>query len=586
MEHKTCDVLIIGGGGAALYAAIHAHDSNPSLKIVVASKGLMGKSGCTRMVQGGYNAVMHPDDSFDMHYDDTLRGGGLINNQELAWILVNDAPERIYELENSYGCFFDRHPDGTIHQRALAGQSYNRTVHRTDLTGIELMSRLSEQVLARENIEVLNEVRGVDLMFDDTGKRVCGALLLAHQSGELIAVNSKAVLLATGGAAPLYRLCAASLEKSGDGLAMAFRAGAEFVDMEMMQFHPTGLIAGKSVMTGTVLEEGLRGAGGHLLNVEGERYMKRYDPNKMERSTRDRVSRSGFLEIRAGRGTPEGGLFLDVRHLGKEFLLKSSPGMYKRCLSVGYDMATDLIQVTPTAHFQMGGVRIDPRCRTSIEGLFAAGEDAGGVHGANRLGGNGVAESMVFGAIAGDAIAEFANGATLTKPDRTHLESISAPFAKGAEGNVNAFTLRAELGQLAWEHLGIIRSTDSLNRTAAELNRMEEAIANIPVPANRASNAMLQERMNVENLICVARLIHAGASLRKESRGSHYREDFIETRDEFLVNIFLQKQDDDTIGSDIRPVVFSRRKPADLQGETKIPVAAAKTSSALFTSEL
>ncbi len=586
MEHKTCDVLIIGGGGAALYAAIHAYDANPALKIVVASKGLIGKSGCTRMVQGGYNAVMHPDDSFDMHYDDTLRGGGLVNNQELAWILVNEAPERIYELENSYGCFFDRHPDGTIHQRALAGQSYNRTVHRTDLTGIELMSRLSEQLLVRENIEVLNEVRGVDLMFDDTGKRVCGAVLLNHATGELTAVNSKAVLLATGGAAPLYKLTAASLEKSGDGLAMAFRAGAEFVDMEMMQFHPTGLIAGKSVMTGSVLEEGLRGAGGHLLNTDGERFMQRYDPNKMERSTRDRVSRSSFLEIRAGRGTAEGGVYLDVRHLGKDFLLKSSPGMYKRCLSVGYDMAKDLIQVTPTAHFQMGGARIDARCRTSIEGLFAAGEDAGGVHGANRLGGNGVAESMVFGAIAGDALADYASGAMLHKPDGQHLKMIAAPFAKGSEGKVNPFALRAELGSLTWEHLGIIRSTESLNKTAAELNRMQEEIARVPVPLNRAGNAMLHERMNVENLICVARLIHAAASLRKESRGSHYREDFTETRDEFLVNIFLQKKADGTIGSDIRPVVFSRRKPADLQGDTKIPTAAVKPSAALFTSEL
>ena len=377
MLDRSCDILILGGGGAALYAALKARAADPKLKVVVASKGLYGKSGCTRMVQGGYNVVLHPDDSFDKHYDDTLRGGGMLNDQELAWTLVTQAPERIIELENRFGCYFDRNADGTIHQRALAGQSFNRTVHRADLTGIELMSRLSEQVLVSD-VEVLSEVRGVDLLMDDARERVCGALLLDTHRGTLIAMAARAVLLATGGAAPLYRLTPASLEKSGDGLAMGYRAGAEFVDMEMMQFHPTGLIAGDSVMTGTVLEEGLRGAGGHLLNALGERFMSRYDPAKMERSTRDRVSRSSFMEIRAGRGTPQGGVFLDVRHLGKEFLLKSSPGMYKRCLSVGYDMATDPIQVTPTAHFQMGGLRIDTECRTSLPGLYAAGEDAGG----------------------------------------------------------------------------------------------------------------------------------------------------------------------------------------------------------------
>jgi len=576
MERKTCDILIIGGGGAAVYAALHAHDADPSLDIVVASKGLAGKSGCTRMVQGGYNVVLHPDDSFDKHYQDTLRGGALINNQELAWLLVTQAPERIYELENRYGCYFDRHPDGSIHQRALAGQSFNRTVHRGDLTGIELMNRLLEQLLIRKSITVLHETRGVDLLLDRGGKRVCGAVLLDYQSGELIAVEAKAVLLATGGAAPLYKLTAASLEKSGDGLAMAYRAGAEFVDMEMMQFHPTGLIAGKSVMTGSVLEEGLRGAGGHLLNAEGERYMQRYDPGKMERSTRDRVSRSGFLEIRAGRGSELGGVYLDVRHLGKDFLLKSSPGMYKRCLSVGYDMARDLIQVTPTAHFQMGGVRIDTQCRSSLEGLYAAGEDAGGVHGANRLGGNGVAESMVFGAIAGDALAAYAAGADRARYDPARLAAIAARFAQATSGKANPFELRAQLGEVAWEHLGIIRSADSLRTAQAELDRIGHELEQVPMPSRLAGNAVLHERMNVGNLIDVARLIHAAAGERKESRGSHYREDYPESSDDFLVNIILQRQADGSLRRAVEPVAFSRLHPRDLQGDTVIPREAAR----------
>ncbi|HSJ98270.1 MAG TPA: FAD-binding protein, partial [Myxococcota bacterium] len=529
------------------------------------------KSGCTRMVQGGYNVVLHPDDSFDKHYDDTLRGGGMINDQELAWTLVTQAPERIIELENRFGCYFDRNADGTIHQRALAGQSFNRTVPRGDLTGIELMNRLTEQLLVRD-IRALGEVRAVDLLFDAHRERVCGALLLDTHGGGLIAMAARAVLLATGGAAPLYRITPASLEKSGDGLAMGARAGAGFVDMEMMQFHPTGLIAGDSVMTGTVLEEGLRGAGGHLLNVEGERFMARYDPAKMERSTRDRVSRSSFMELREGRGTPQGGVFLDVRHLGKEFLLKSSPGMYKRCLSVGYDMAKDPIQVTPTAHFQMGGLRIDPECRTTIPGLYAAGEDAGGVHGANRLGGNGVAESIVFGGVAGDAMVRdlaAAPAAGLCVPEARRVAARLDP----REGRGNPFALRRELGSLAWDRLGIIRSREGLEEAARALDRIEAQLGEIGIPAERAGDAALHERMNLENLVAVSRLIQASALLREESRGSHYREDFPDLSPDGLYNICLAPGADGSVAAERRPVRFSRRRPEDLAGDTVIPTA-------------
>jgi succinate dehydrogenase / fumarate reductase flavoprotein subunit/fumarate reductase flavoprotein subunit len=567
MLDRSCDILILGGGGAALYAALKARAAGPGLEIVVASKGLYGKSGCTRMVQGGYNVVLHPDDSFDKHYDDTLRGGGMINDQELAWTLVTQAPDRIIELENRFGCYFDRNADGTIHQRALAGQSFHRTVHRGDLTGIELMSRLSEQVLV-SGVEVLNEVRGVDLLMDDARERVCGALLLDTHRGKLIAMAARAVLLATGGAAPLYRITPASLEKSGDGLAMGYRAGAEFVDMEMMQFHPTGLIAGDSVVTGTVLEEGLRGAGGHLLNVLGERFMSRYDPAKMERSTRDRVSRSSFMELRAGRGTPQGGVFLDVRHLGKEFLLKSSPGMYKRCLSVGYDMATDPIQVTPTAHFQMGGMRIDTECRTSLPGLYAAGEDAGGVHGANRLGGNGVAESIVFGAVAGAAIARHLGEAR--RPSAAEAKRLAARLESRA-GTDNPFKLRKRLGVVAWDQLGIIRSAAALAEAERELDCVEDALGGVGIPAERAGNAALHERMNIENLIAVARMIRLSAALREESRGSHYREDFPQASPGGLYNTYLRRGADGAIAAERRPVRFTRRRPEQLQGDTVIP---------------
>ena len=237
-------------------AALHAYDANPELNIVLAVKGLAGKSGCTRMVQGGYNVVLAPEDSYEKHFLDTIKGGGFINNQELAWTLVTDAPEIVLEMENKAGCFFDRRPDGMLHQKAFAGQSFDRTIHRRDLTGIEIIARLRDQIFARD-IRVLEECRGIDLLTRDN--RVIGSLLLDIRSGEPIVVNCKAVILCTGGGATIYKIAAPSMEKSGDGVAMAFRAGAELIDMEMMQFHPTGLLAGESRLGGSVLEEGLRG---------------------------------------------------------------------------------------------------------------------------------------------------------------------------------------------------------------------------------------------------------------------------------------------------------------------------------------
>src|SRR5712692_5554864 len=319
-EQLDTDILILGAGGAGLLAALHAHERDPRLKIVIAVKGLLGQSGCTRMVQGGYNAVLNPADSLDRHFADTIRGGAFLNNQDLAWTLVEDAPKRIIELENKAGCVFDRNEDGTIHQKPFAGQSFDRTVHKGDLTGIEIMSNLRDYVI-EEDIRVLQETRGLDLLTSDG--RVCGALLLNIRTGRLIAARSRATLLASGGGATMYRISSPSLEKAADGMAMAFRAGARFVDMEMLQFHPTGLMVGKSMATGGLLEEGLRGAGARLFNGLGERYMERYDPQKMERATRDVISRSSSLEIMPGRGTPGGGVFIDVSHLDHDMIARS-----------------------------------------------------------------------------------------------------------------------------------------------------------------------------------------------------------------------------------------------------------------------
>ncbi len=356
------------------------------------------------MVQGGYNVALAEGDSIERHFMDTIEGSKWLANQDLAWTLVTKAVERVHELENELGCFFDRNPDGSVHQKAFAGQTFDRTVHKGDLTGIEIINRLAEQVWARK-IERLEEHRAVELIRTADGTALAGVLMIDMRSGEFVLVEARAVLLATGGGPTMYRYHTPSGDKSCDGMAMALRAGLALRDMEMVQFHPTGLLAGTHTrMTGTVLEEGLRGAGGHLLNGAGERFMHGYDPNG-ERATRDIVSRAIYSEMRAGRVTPNGGVYLQMHHLGPDNVRRQFKGMVDRCADCGFDLAGDRVEVVPTAHYMMGGLVFDADCTTALKGLFAAGEDTGGVHGANRLGGNGVANSTVFGGIAGETMA-------------------------------------------------------------------------------------------------------------------------------------------------------------------------------------
>jgi succinate dehydrogenase/fumarate reductase flavoprotein subunit len=416
----------------------HCMPTTPTrASILITVKGLLGKSGCTRMVQGGYNAVLHPQDSLAQHFQDTIEGGTYLNDQELAWTLVQTAPERIRELETRMGCFFDRNPDGTIHQKAFAGQSYDRTVHRGDLTGIEIMNRLMEQVL-RRGIPTLEDHRAIALLRSTTGDQVAGALFVDMRRGTFLVVRAKATLLATGGGPTMYKIAAPSAEKTTDGLAMAYQVGARCMDMEMVQFHPTGLLVGESGMSGTVLEEGLRGAGGYLFNGRMERFMERYDPRRVERSTRDVVSRSSYIEIMAGRSTPHNGVYIDVSHLGVAFVEQNFPGMVERCRDVGFDLAREPVEVSPTAHYLMGGVRIDTACRSNLEGLFVAGEDSSGVHGAKRLGGNGVGCSTVFGGIAGDSLATYITGQELAPiaeaEIQAHLTRVLSPFECSQSG--------------------------------------------------------------------------------------------------------------------------------------------------------
>src|SRR5271157_3102709 len=321
MRRLQTAILILGAGGAGLFAALHAHQVDPSLAITVAVKGLLGKCGCTRMVQGGYNVALGAGDSVERHFMDTIEGGAWLPDQDLAWTLVSGAVERVRELENELGCFFDRNSDGSLHLKAFAGQTFDRTVHKGDLTGIEIMNRLAEAVWGRP-IERLEEHRAQALLKSVDGSAIAGALLIDIRRGDYVLVHARAVLLATGGGPTMYRFHTPSGDKSCDGLALALAAGLPLRDMEMVQFHPTGLLAGVDTrMTGTVLEEGLRGAGGYLLTGTGERFMQAYDP-RAERATRDVVSRSIFRELRAGHATPNGGVYLQMHHLGAESVRK------------------------------------------------------------------------------------------------------------------------------------------------------------------------------------------------------------------------------------------------------------------------
>ncbi len=544
IDAAEADVLILGAGGAGLCAALHAADASPKLRVTVVVKGLLGRAGCTRMVQGGYNAVLTEPDSLEAHLVDTLAGGGFINDQELVWALVTEAPRRALELEWRYGCLFDRTREGRIHQKPFAGQSHDRTIHKGDLTGIEIMNRLTEQTLARPNVAVFEECRAVELLCDGAG-RAAGALVLDLRTGRFVAIRALATLLAMGGGPTMYRVIACSADKAADGVALAYRAGLPLRDMEMVQFHPTGLVIPGSLMTGALLEEGLRGAGGHLRNGRGERFMERYDPRRMERSTRDLVARAAFLEVAEGRGTPNGAVWIDVSHLGAEVVETNFRGMVKRCRDFGRDLARGPVEVGPTTHFMMGGVVIDTACRTAIEGLFAAGEDTGGVHGANRLGGNGVAESTVFGGIAGDVMAESVAGRPLPRVAGPALEDlarrVTAPLERPATRDL--YALQRELRDVMWEEVGLVRDARGLAAALNAIDSVAERLEGVGVPGGPALNLAWQDWLNLENQAMAARLITRSALARRESRGAHFRRDFPVAAPGPLVSVRVQAKD-------------------------------------------
>lgn len=575
IKRLQTDILILGSGGAGLFAALHARQADPALTITVAVKGLLGKCGCTRMVQGGYNVALAEGDSVERHFMDTIEGGKWLPDQDLAWTLVTKAIERVHELENELGCFFDRKSDGTMHQKAFAGQTFDRTVHKGDLTGIEIINRLAEQVWAR-NIKRLEEHRAIELIRTPDGSALAGVLMINMRTGEFVFVQAKAVLLATGGGPTMYKYHTPSGDKSCDGLAMALRAGLPLRDMEMVQFHPTGVLAGVGTrITGTIIEEGLRGAGGYLLGGDKQRFMHKYD-SRNERATRDVVSRSMFFEMRAGNTTPNGGIYISMGHLGPENVRKQFPGMVGRCADCGFDLAGGLVEVVPTGHYMMGGVVFRPDCTTPLPGLFAAGEDTGGVHGANRLGGNGVADSTVFGGIAGDSMAAWVKrNAQLRSPDEAAISQSwlqhMAPMRQTV-GDLEA--VREGLYELMWNDVGILRTSEGLRRGQEGLVRLDTELSRIGVGhIEPAFNVAWHDWLDLKNLIAVSRVIAMAALAREDSRGAHYREDFPQTSDLHESSYTVVRQAGDTLQISRNPVEFLRVRPGEtiLTEESKPP---------------
>ncbi|MEP3635979.1 MAG: FAD-binding protein [Paracoccaceae bacterium] len=569
IEWHDTDILILGTGGAGLFAALHAQQTAPEgTKITIAVKGLIGKCGCTRMVQGGYNVALGGGDTVERHFMDTIKGGTWLPNQDMAWRLCEQAVVRIRELENEVGCFFDRNPDGSLHQKAFAGQTADRTVHKGDLTGIEIINRLMEKVLA-SGVEKLQEHRAVGLIPTRDGASLAGVLMIDMRTGRFRLVRAKTVLMATGGGPSMYKYHTPSGDKTMDGLAMALRAGLPLRDMEMVQFHPTGLLAGDHTrMTGTVLEEGLRGAGGQLINHAGQRFMFDYDA-KGERATRDVVSRGIYAEMRKNNNPDQEGVFISMSHLGPEWVAQKFKGMVKRCADSGFDLAAGQVEVVPTAHYFMGGVVVDVDTRTAMEGLYVAGEDAGGAHGSNRLGGNGVANSTVYGGIAGDTMGRDLGAMTLRDPDQDALaaefERATYPLSRKTE---LIQPLRKQLQDLMWEEVGVMRTEAGMKRGLTGIAQVSDALMDVGVDAsNLAFNLTWHDWLNLRSLCDISDVITQAGIARQNSRGAHFREDFREPGAMEDSDFTVAQSDGDRVTVTREPVQFTVVTP----GETILP---------------
>jgi succinate dehydrogenase / fumarate reductase flavoprotein subunit len=550
-ESHEYDVLVIGAGGTGLRAAIEAHQEG--VRTAVICKSLLGKAH-TVMAEGGIAAAMAnvwPEDRWQVHFRDTMRGGKMLNNWRMAQLHAQESPDRVIELEE-WGALLDRTPDGLISQRDFGGHRYARLAHIGDRTGLEMIRTLQQRLVAL-GVDVFMEVNIQHLLTD--GGRVAGAVGYWRASGRLVVFRARAIVLATGGVGRSWKFTSNSWECTGDGMVLGLEAGAELIDMECVQFHPTGMVWPPSVR-GLLVTEGVRGDGGTLKNSEGTRFMFNYIPeyfraetadnereadawyeDKKNRRTpdllpRDEVARAINAEVKAGRGSPHGGVFLDIAsRRSPEYIRRRLPSMYHQFMQLaGVDITKEAMEVGPTCHYIMGGLRVDAdTAATCVPGLFAGGEVAGGMHGSNRLGGNSLSDLLVFGRRAGLAAARYVRAATPPLAvDRgqveTAIRAILAPFERS--GSENPYAIHADLQECMQALVGIIRTEGELRKALEELATLRQRLERVRVTGGREFNPGWHLTLDLEVMLTVSEACALGALERQESRGGHTREDF------------------------------------------------------------
>jgi succinate dehydrogenase / fumarate reductase, flavoprotein subunit len=524
-ETHEHDVLIIGAGGAGLRAAIEALAQGARVGLVC--KSLLGKAH-TVMAEGGIAAAMGNVDKSDdwrTHFRDTMRGGKFLNNWRMAQLHAQEAPERVRELEQ-WGALFDRTDDGQILQRAFGGHTFKRLCHVGDRTGLELIRTLQDRGV-QLGIDVFMECTITRLIKD--GDRIAGALGYWREQGRFVTFKAKSVVIATGGIGKAWKVTSNSWEYTADGMALAYEAGAELLDMEFVQFHPTGMVWPPGVQ-GILVTEAVRGEGGTLKNNRGERFMEKYDPKRMELSTRDVVARAIYTEVKEGRGSLHGGAYLDISHQPAEYVKKKLPSMYHQFKELAdVDITTGPMEVGPTCHYMMGGIRVEAETgQSTVPGLFAAGEAAAGLHGSNRLGGNSLSDLLVFGKRAGKAAAEYAKSVQAGALDAAQLQDAEremlAPFER-TDGEF-PYEIHRDLQEFMQTLVGIFRTEEDLQKALGELEKLKPRLARMRADGSRMFNPGWHLTGDLRSMVLISEAVTRSALARRESRGAHSRIDY------------------------------------------------------------